>query len=802
VRTGALVALAAVLLVGVAACSSGSRQADSGSSAPAATPLASAAAATSLASAAAATPFATAAAEASPITSPLPSPLPSVQSSSANLLSFASGALVRRWPSQAPIEGWPGAPLYDSTWRSPPGKSGPFEFVFELPMPATIERLGLALPTGAVPALQHVRFALSSTSATAGFRETGSFDITGNAIGAQGLTVGQPLEVRWVRVTLAAPPGSSVAFGGVSAYGTVPKTPADASIAGVWLIDDQLKVPNDPLYVGSNALPARVDASAGTQRYGILHVLQRGAETQLVECQNGLSKIWHGHVHGSTIRLETQDGISGTATLDSEGTTLVATDDSNTFPFIAFRIASAPACQTSPPVGAGKGVLVIGRGYPPGASAAVPWYRGYRFVTAFAPLFRTEDLARADTTVLADICDAMHIFSDWQKQAIVDFVASGGKLLIHDSDACLKTNYDFLPYPFDTSAPGRSGTRGRNLFLAESDTLGSDFTDRAHVVDTQAYVDGIQDLGDANIVTTHDPHWCGHVFDTNRMNVNGFVQMYAHFGKGLIVYDGLDADDAVGNPQNQRLLRFELDQPTRGTLPCTQRTAGSFVVAPSQRRSYAAQTAQSLKLELDVLANQGWEGDVRLSVAARPGSVWPASISPNFVHLRGDLARTLLTIDVPAAAPAATYGFVVTGTSDTGQSAHADVTLEGRREPTIAKQLTRAGRVAVYGIYFDFNRDRLRPASDPVLREIADALKANPTWQLTIEGHTDDVGGSAYNLDLSQRRARAVSQALVTTYHIGASRLGTVGYGASRPKASNATDAGRTLNRRVELVRR
>jgi hypothetical protein len=50
--------------------------------------------------------------------------------------------------------------------------------------------------------------------------------------------------------------------------------------------------------------------------------------------------------------------------------------------------------------------------------------------------------------------------------------------------------------------------------------------------------------------------------------------------------------------------------------------------------------------------------------------------------------------------------------------------------------------------------------------------------------------------------AGAVKQALVTRYDIGASRLGTIGYGASRPKASNATDAGRTLNRRVELVRR
>jgi outer membrane protein OmpA-like peptidoglycan-associated protein len=749
-------------------------------------------------------PQVSAAIEPSPSASPSPGVSPSASSPapSDNLLSFASGALVRRWPAEAPLEGWPGAALDDNTWRSPPGRNGPFEFVFELPEPATIERLGVALPTGPVPTLQHVRFAVSSLSATDAFREAGSLDVAANAVGTPLLALRQPFDARWVRVTLTAPAGSNVAFAGVRAYGTVAAPTRAASLAGVWLIDDELRVPNDPLYTGIHELPTRVDANARTQNYGILHVLQRGTELQLVECRGGLFKVWHGRVGGSKIRLAAQDGSPGNATLDREGTTLVAIDDAGTFPFIAFRVASAPACPTAPPVGAGKSVLVIGRGYPPNALAPTPWYRGYRFVTDFAPLFRTADLARADTVVLADVCDAMNVFSGWQKQAIVDFVAAGGKLLIHDSDVCLKTNYDFLPYPFDTSAPGRSGAHGRDLFLAESDTLGSDATDRAHLLDTQAYVAGTQDLGDANIVTTHDAHWCGHLFDTNRVNVNGFVQMYARLGRGLIIYDGLDADDGVGNPQNARVLRFELDQPTQGRLPCTQSPAGSFLVAPSQRLPFAAQTAQSLKLELNVLANQGWKGDVRLSVATPSSAGWHASVAPQVVHLHGDLARIALGIDAPAAAPTGTYRFVVTGTSDAGPSAYATVTLEAKREQTIVKALASAGRVAVYGIYFDFNSDRLRATSDPTLREIAAALTAHGAWQLTIEGHTDNVGGAAYNLDLSQRRARAVSQALVTRYGIGVTRLRTVGYGAGRPKASNATDMGRRLNRRVELVRR
>ncbi len=107
----------------------------------------------------------------------------------------------------------------------------------------------------------------------------------------------------------------------------------------------------------------------------------------------------------------------------------------------------------------------------------------------------------------------------------------------------------------------------------------------------------------------------------------------------------------------------------------------------------------------------------------------------------------------------------------------------------------------VYGIYFNFASDSLRPESEPVLHEIADALKAHPEWKLVINGHTDNIGGDALNLDLSRRRAVAVRKALVDQYKIEDSRLTTNGFGASQPKESNDSDRGRALNRRVELVR-
>jgi outer membrane protein OmpA-like peptidoglycan-associated protein len=119
----------------------------------------------------------------------------------------------------------------------------------------------------------------------------------------------------------------------------------------------------------------------------------------------------------------------------------------------------------------------------------------------------------------------------------------------------------------------------------------------------------------------------------------------------------------------------------------------------------------------------------------------------------------------------------------------------------LEQQLEKNGRAQVYGIYFDFGSDVLRPESQTVLDQIAQVMREHPDWKLGVEGHTDNIGGEAYNLDLSNRRAATVKQALVTRYHIDPDRLSPAGFGATRPVDSNDTLEGRARNRRVELVR-
>jgi len=115
--------------------------------------------------------------------------------------------------------------------------------------------------------------------------------------------------------------------------------------------------------------------------------------------------------------------------------------------------------------------------------------------------------------------------------------------------------------------------------------------------------------------------------------------------------------------------------------------------------------------------------------------------------------------------------------------------------------ISESGKVALYGIYFDTDSANVKDTSAPTMQEIARLLTDNPDLKLIVVGHTDIQGGYEYNMDLSRRRADAVANSLSSDYGASSSRLRSAGVGYLAPAASNAGDAGRQLNRRVELVR-
>jgi outer membrane protein OmpA-like peptidoglycan-associated protein len=186
-----------------------------------------------------------------------------------------------------------------------------------------------------------------------------------------------------------------------------------------------------------------------------------------------------------------------------------------------------------------------------------------------------------------------------------------------------------------------------------------------------------------------------------------------------------------------------------------------------------------------------WEGERLMLVAT------------NFSEKRKDrcVARGVITLS----------GKTVTALDSLWWQTDTNRTLKGRwvrqspdaGEPVTypyASELSICGTLRTYELAFATASDKLDGSDWPVLAAVSDALKQNATWKIEIAGHTDNVGDGKANQALSERRAAAVKQIMVSKYGADGARIATKGWGAEQPIQENATAEGRALNRRVEIV--
>jgi outer membrane protein OmpA-like peptidoglycan-associated protein len=136
-----------------------------------------------------------------------------------------------------------------------------------------------------------------------------------------------------------------------------------------------------------------------------------------------------------------------------------------------------------------------------------------------------------------------------------------------------------------------------------------------------------------------------------------------------------------------------------------------------------------------------------------------------------------------------------------GGGASGSSGTDGARAGMAAQLASQSCRVELHGIYFNSGSAVLLEESEPMLKQVAALIKASPEPTLSVEGHTDNIGSADYNQKLSEQRAAAVRDALVSRHGIPAARLIVKGYGLTRPVETNATFEGRARNRRVELAR-
>jgi outer membrane protein OmpA-like peptidoglycan-associated protein len=141
------------------------------------------------------------------------------------------------------------------------------------------------------------------------------------------------------------------------------------------------------------------------------------------------------------------------------------------------------------------------------------------------------------------------------------------------------------------------------------------------------------------------------------------------------------------------------------------------------------------------------------------------------------------------------------GTSSGQQGADVRYDANGAsKKPLTVKQTERGVEiVADERVFFDSGKFEVKPAGVDVLKKVAEVLKTRSSSDLSVEGHTDNVGNAQTNQALSQRRAEAVRTSLLSQ-GVPANRVKTIGYGMTKPIASNDSAEGKQTNRRTELI--
>ena len=467
-------------------------------------------------------------------------------------------------------------------WGSAENTKGPYEYVYELRTSATLEEFKVDLGQMDEHSAKTLHLAVSSTSATSGFTDVGTYQLTKSE---EDFQLAPSTRARWIKLTIEQR-GASTRLSTLQLLGRFDIKPAAAPVAGLWRYYEGDPYPTISWPKGTaGALPAPQTLAAVGRDDQVMELRPSGADLVGSICdKGGLNVAVRGRASDGIVNVSGASGPLSPAFINDEGTLLVGFSGPENF--FAMRMSGDGSCAAltgAEPHGTGAPVLLLFDMNPErfGPYEHPENFPGFRFVPTVITAFDQTTLGGYQIAVLSQVCNASSALNKTQAQALVDWVYSGGKLIIQDSDNCTATDYSFLPYAFTTSNPGKNAAKGNKLIIVESNTLGSTDKNSPAFVDVQAYLaDQFQQLGDANIVITQNQHWCGHFYGTNVSNDNGFEQMYAPFGQGLIIYDGFDADD-YGVAEHDKIALLELKEAPDVTLPCTQPVAEPFTFAES-----------------------------------------------------------------------------------------------------------------------------------------------------------------------------------------------------------------------------
>jgi len=299
-----------------------------------------------------------------------------------------------------------------------------------------------------------------------------------------------------------------------------------------------------------------------------------------------------------------------------------------------------------------------------------------------SPFLLADDI---DTVVLAQLCDIKTSVSQSFKNALLAWVGQGYKLIVQDADSCggSMPDYGFLPYRLATSNPGAKNAGSDRLLFVEENTLGNAQPADVALLNLESWLKGTDgnhnEIGDSNTIVQYDPHWCGHLFGTNRLKKNGFMEAYFHYGRGLVIYDGFDKDQH-DSPVYRQLVTRELAQPfDPDNLPCSAHL-GDFVITTTQQlKEQPMVPGRTYTYPLTLLSNQGYKGTIKLAITSTPPDPsLTERFEPETVEL-SEISNSTLTVTTTASSPPSLHTLAVRGTDQSNKSNAVCLSLKERK---------------------------------------------------------------------------------------------------------------------------